>query len=122
MMSIVAWTFHRGSALNALAQVIIVVCLVQPFFIGRILPCHSVSYFLSDERVIAKQKCLHAEARKAKEAITQKAAEMATLAARTACLQRQLDFLDRHEDTILHSELECLELLERAEVQVPGPD
>ena len=74
--------------------------------------------FVVDDQVVTKQKHLRATACETKEAVTQKAEEMAALAAYAAHLWKQLDFLDCHEKIILQLELEYLKLLEHSRVQV----
>ena len=97
-----------------------------------VLSCHTSSVLLSassvasyefvvDDWVVTEQKCLCTVAHKAEEAIAQKAKEIATLAMHAAYLWRQLDFLDCYEETILWSELECLELLGYLGVRVLEP-
>ena len=78
-----------------------------------------VADLFSDKHIVTKQKYLYTATCKAKEAITQKAEEMATLATYAAHLWRQLDFLDHRKETVLWLELECLDLLECSGVQVP---
>ena len=60
-----------------------------------------VADLFSDEYIVTEQKCLHTATCEAKKAVAQKAKEMAALAAHAACLQRQLNFLDCHKETVL---------------------
>lgn len=83
---------------------------------SRLLVCCLLSI---DERMVAEQERLRSEARKAEESMARKAEEMAALAARAARLRKQLDFLEGRDRRLLRSELECLDLLDEAGVQLP---
>ena len=71
--------------------------------------------------MVEEQEWLRHAARKAEEAMAQKAEEMASLAACAARFRKQLDFLEGRDRRLLQSELECLELVESMGARSPDP-